>query len=167
MTMNYATKMSRTFITTDGGTEIALAPDYNGGCYVIQCRGGYTCLGYAVCAERTVRYLRWLASQNAGRPVRHLPAPGTVEAYQLYEDVLTAMRAKAESLGIRCNADLSSQLIMFEGRRVEVVDQSGKTRRFRVQRSGGWLPCHLEIKTTRSTGGTPADREYQSVRLIR
>lgn len=68
---------------------------------------------------------------------------------------------------IRDNSNLTSQLLQFEGWRVEVVDLYGSKRRFNVGKSTGWRPCHLEIKTARSFGGTPADKQYQSVKGIR
>lgn len=66
-------------------------------------------------------------------------------------------------------ADLSGltpQLTGLERHRVEVVGLDGRTRRFIVGRSTGWRPYHLEIKTRRSHGGSPADPAYRSVRVI-
>ena len=52
-------------------------------------------------------------------------------------------------------SQLTPQLAGAEGCRVEVLDKHGERRRFIVGRSTGWRPVHLEIKTRRSTGGTP------------
>lgn len=72
-----------------------------------------------------------------------------------------------ERAKIRDNSKLSPQLIGYERQRVEVVDRYGETRRFWVGKSTGWQPIHLEIKTTRSMGGDPADKQYQSVKVVR
>lgn len=63
-------------------------------------------------------------------------------------------------------SDLTPQLRGLEGWRVEVEDMYGDVRRFIVGRSTGWRPCHLEIKTRRSSGGSPADKEYRRVTPI-
>jgi hypothetical protein len=62
--------------------------------------------------------------------------------------------------------DLNPQLTPFLGRRVEVVRENGEKSRFIVGRSTGWKPCHLEVKTKRSLGGTPADKQYLSVKAV-
>lgn len=61
---------------------------------------------------------------------------------------------------------LSRQLVGLEGWRVEVITSYGETRRFIVGRSTGWQPCHLEIANRRSTGGSPAEGIYASVRKL-
>jgi hypothetical protein len=62
---------------------------------------------------------------------------------------------------------LTSQLIGFEGCRVEVETTYGEVRRFLVGRSTGWRPCHIELKTIASSGGMAAEHEYKSVKLVR
>jgi hypothetical protein len=62
---------------------------------------------------------------------------------------------------------LTPQLIGYEGYRVQVLDKRGQQRRFWVGRSTGWRPCHLEIARTNSSGGMSADKDYQSVVIIR
>lgn len=71
-------------------------------------------------------------------------------------------RRKAQNDG-----GLTAQLIGFEGCRVEVVTTYDETRRFLVGRSTGWSPCHIELKNISSSGGTAAEHEYKSVKLIR
>jgi hypothetical protein len=84
---------------------------------------------------------------------------------------MTAERWAALSPAQRDNlrdwSGLTSQLKGYEGCRVEVVDALGVRRRFWVGRSTGWRPCHLEIARRNSSGGTPADKSYQSVILLR
>jgi len=67
---------------------------------------------------------------------------------------------------IRDLGGLTSQLIGLEGKRVQVLDMDHETRRFWVGRSTGWRPCHLEIKTRRSTGGDPARAAYQAIVIL-
>jgi hypothetical protein len=62
---------------------------------------------------------------------------------------------------------LSPQLLGLEGCRVEVVDVHGEKRRFWVGKSTGWAPRHLEVATTRSLGGSPADLTYNEVTVVR
>lgn len=83
----------------------------------------------------------------------------------------------------RDESELTTDLMGFEGWRVEVRDTSEcdcraaefnapahsteclsrQTRRFYVGRSTGWKPCHLEIHNRRSRGGDPARKAYASV----
>jgi hypothetical protein len=73
---------------------------------------------------------------------------------------------------VRDESDLSPDLLGHEGWRVEVRDvtTTGEaeytTRRFYVGRSTGWRPCHLEVYNRRSTGGSPAQKHYSSVRRL-
>jgi len=48
-----------------------------------------------------------------------------------------------------------------------VVDRHGERRRFRVGKSTGWMPCHLEIARCNSTGGPAVTgAPFQSVRIV-
>ena len=135
--------------------------------YVIPCSGGYSCLGFDVAEGRMRRMLTWLQSHDAS-PVSFSdePAPGTPERYARFEAIQSRVRDVVKATGQRCEVELSPQLIGLEGRRVEVVSKFGERRRFRVGKSTGWMPIHLELKTRRSFGGMAADREYQSVRVV-
>lgn len=64
------------------------------------------------------------------------------------------------------NSHLSPQLVGLEGWRVEATDDNGETRRFIVGKSTGWRPCHLELKSTRSACGDPADKRYRRVKAL-
>jgi hypothetical protein len=66
----------------------------------------------------------------------------------------------------RSEDGLSPQLKGLEGKRVEVVTDYDETRRFWVGRSSGWVPCHIEVRTRRSLGGTSAERQYKSIRVV-
>lgn len=77
-------------------------------------------------------------------------------------DAMTpAERDKARDL-----SGLTPQLVGLEGCRVEVTDDDGTVRRFKVGRSTGWVPCHLEVYNARSLGGGAARKSYRSVRVI-
>lgn len=125
--------------------------------YVIPEGGGYSCLGFDVLVERYNRLARELQEPDL------LPAlRGTLEAYALF----TALQAIARTSGRRFACELSPQLIGREGRRVEVVTFGGERRRFTVGKSTGWIPIHLEVPNSRSTGGCAAERLYESVREV-
>ena len=128
---------------------------------------GYSCLGFENLERRLTAVAAWI-----GRSLEEeASAPGTLHRYALYQSVLdeaAAQAAQAAQTNTRCPAQLTPQLMGVEGRRVEVVDCYGETRRFTVGRSMGWMPCHLEIKSEASSGGpavmcTP----FQSVRVVR
>lgn len=82
-------------------------------------------------------------------------------------------QAKWQTLGparraeLRDLSGLTSQLIPWEGWRVEVKALDGDVYRFNVCRSTGWRPIHLEVHNARSAGGTPAADKYEWVRGIR
>lgn len=67
----------------------------------------------------------------------------------------------------RDESDLTPQLVGLEGWRVEVEDYDlARPRRFYVGKSTGWRPCHLEVLTSRSRGGSPAAKHYFSVKKL-
>lgn len=135
--------------------------------YVIPCGGGYTCLGFDVCAERT----RKLAAELQNRGVHFAPYlttahKGSLDAYDFYQVLLALARKHHEATGYRFTYELCPQLVGLEGKRVEVVTAWGETERFYVGKSTGWVPCHLAIKTRRSSGGCAVTGDFQSVRVV-
>ena len=72
----------------------------------------------------------------------------------------------AQSDQLKDNSALTPQLKGLEGHRVEVIDNYGERRRFWVRVSTGWQPVHLEVKQINSSGGTQADKSYQSVVIV-
>jgi len=72
----------------------------------------------------------------------------------------------AERDRLRDTSMLTPQLKGLEGHRVEVIDNYGERRRFWVRVSTGWQPIHLEVKQLNSSGGTQADKSYQSVVIV-
>ena len=109
--------------------------------------GGFTCLGFDVCEQR----LSGLANELRIDPMPH--RKGTRAAYRAYQHLVELARQKNQATGWRSQSELTRELLGLEGRRVEVVDRWGETRRFYVGRSTGFVPCHLEIARRDSTGG--------------
>jgi len=131
--------------------------------YVIKCGSGYTCLGFDVALQKAIAVARW-AETDAPDP----SLIGTEAGYADYERCMAAGFSGFQRTGQRCRAELTEQLVGLRHRRVEVVDRYGDKRRFYVGMSTGWFPVHLEIKTSRSTGGGAVyGAPFQSVRVIR
>lgn len=114
--------------------------------YVIPSGKGYSCLGFDVCEQRIAGLERELGAVPAPEPA------GTLARYAQYRKLCDTAFEHNRRTGWRSQSELTPQLIGLEGKRVELEDDWG-VRRFWVGRSTGWIPCHLEIKTRRSTGG--------------
>jgi len=140
--------------------------------YVIQAGGGgYSCLGYDVCLDRIDRITTELAGRRA-MPENFIDGTvkverGTLGAYDVYRALQAHLIKVCKDQNERAVYDLTPQLTGLEGRRVEVVDMHGETRRFKVGLSTGPIPIHLELHNVRSAGGMGAAREYKSVRVVR
>lgn len=123
---------------------------------------GFSCLGFDVCRERTLSYAKWL-----GIKLAYTLPYGSPAAYQLYEETLAKVRERNERTGERCPVELTPQLIGLEGKRVEVTDSHGETRRFWVGKSTGFVPVHLEISRRNSSGGPAVmGAPFKSVRVV-
>ena len=131
------------------------------GVYVIPCDKGYTCLGFDIAYQKGIT-----VAQFAGL---ELPKEekGTLAAYEEYSRIMRDGAEFSKNNNLRCESELSPQLQGLESKRVEVVTTYGETRRFYVGKSTGWMPCHLEIAKSNSSGGPAAEKEYTSVRVIR
>jgi len=128
--------------------------------YVIPEGDGYSCLGFDVVIERYNR----LAGELGEGFAQFLPElRGTLTGYHAY----AALLRQARETGRRFTCELSPQLTGLEGQRVEVTTLYDEQRRFKVGKSTGWLPIHLELANARSTGGVAAERRYRSVRIVR
>lgn len=135
--------------------------------FVIPCDDGYSCLGFNVCRERSDRLVGWIVGRVPTAKLPDEQLRGTVAAYERYRSLLSMARSISDQQRIRCNVELTPQLVGLEGKRVEVVNCFGETSKFYVGRSTGWLPVHLEIKKKGSDGGgavccTP----FQSVKVL-
>lgn len=133
--------------------------------YVLPCAGGYSCLGYDVLERRFTR----LASELVANGVYNAEMPairGTLERLAQYNALVEIARQFNAKTGWRSKSELCPELIGKEGKRVEVAYPWGKSR-FIVGKSGGFIPCHLEIKRRDSVGGCAVCSEsIQSVKLV-
>ena len=132
--------------------------------YVIPAGRGFTTLGFNVCLDRISKYAQSLGLDadpcNTER--------GSMAAYQYYQSLSEAIKSRWETTGEVCTADLTPQLNGMEGKRVEVVDCNGITRRFWVGRSTGWVPCHIALSRISQHGGPAAWGDpFQSIRIVR
>ena len=115
--------------------------------YVIPCGNGFTCLGFDVCLNRIGKLAKEMGieAKNVKR--------GTIAAYKENDRITALARLKHEQTGWRSESQLIPEFIGREGQRVEVVTSYGETERYYIGKSTGWIPCHLEIKKSNSTGG--------------
>ncbi len=117
--------------------------------YVMKSGHGYSCLGYDVVERRRVATLEWIGHKNV-KPMRK----GSRKHYDAYQDAMMEGLTYSTNTGKRCPAELTPELVQYEGKRVEVTYPDGeRAHRFIVGKSSGWLPCHLEIARRDSTGG--------------
>lgn len=110
-------------------------------------KGGFSCLGFDVCEERT----RKLAAELTVKPMPH--RKGTRRAYEAYEQLVEVARRKNSETGWRSESELTPEFTGLEGKRVEIVDCWDQKHRFYVGKSTGFIPVHLEIARRNSTGG--------------
>ncbi len=115
--------------------------------YVFHYDKHYSCLGFDVCEKR----LNSLA-QELGVNVTNYPN-GSIELYNEYVRLLAIAEDKNSKTGWRSKSELIPEFIGREGQRVEVIDCHGEKRRFYIGKSTGFIPCHLEILKSNSTGG--------------
>lgn len=143
-----------------GPQDLVVSLDDKARLYCIRDHGSISHWGYDVIARKTKALNRALDRLGEFES-------GTIEAYQLYTSLMATAKARYDTTGKPFEFELSPQLTGLEGRRVEVRDQHGDApRRFTVGKSTGWIPCHLELATSRTTGGGPARLEYATVTII-
>lgn len=141
--------------------------------YVIPCGEGYTCLGFDVAFEKAEKIAAelhkagWINTQAADNLTPKISQKGSLVAYADYEHLVTLAQRYHAATGKRLSCELTPQLIGLEGKRVEVVDSYGETRRFKVGKSTGWIPCHIELANARSSGGGAVyGAPFKSIRVI-
>lgn len=133
------------------------------GLYVIPEGKGFTCLGFDRCLELIKAYAADLGLEVDPANTER----GSMAAYQYWQLLGKAICERHNATGQRSNAELTPQLIGLEGKRVEVVDCYGETRRFWVGKSIGVIPIHLEVDRRDSTGGGGVTgAPFKSVRVI-
>ncbi len=127
----------------------------------------FTCLGFDV-AFNKLESLHKELSKMLSKSLPEMPKyKGTMKVYNMLKKLeKIAMNLYLEH-GIKLESCLTKQLIGLEGKRVEVVDCYNETRRFKVGRSTGWLPFHIELSNERSVSGLPVtSAPFKSVRVI-
>lgn len=135
--------------------------------YVLNAGDGYSCLGFDVAFNQAVKVQKWLLEngQTCEVPLENLK--GTENGYKQYQRIMAAGAAYYEATGKRCFAELTPELERLKGKRVEVIDCDGNKRRFWVGMSTGWLPVHLEIAKSTSSGGPAVyGSPFRSVKVV-
>ena len=132
------------------------------GLYVLKCGTGFTCLGFDVCDQRTKAICNELKLRFPNK------RKGTKTHYETYIKMVQHVANLHKAIGFRSKSQLNPKLIGLEGKRIECNLHGVKTR-FIVGKSTGFIPCHLEIKTSRSSGGgsiTSDPKEIHNIRVI-
>ncbi len=152
-----ATKSNKPTVTPNRKTRL----------YTIDHGKFVTCLGFDV-AFNKLKALHAELSPMVAKPLPEMPKyKGTMKVYNTLSKLQKIAQEIHKTHGIAFKCELTSQLIGLEGKRVEVVDRYGDKRRFKVGRSTGWLPCHIELSNSRSSGGgAVTGAPFQSVRLV-
>ena len=123
--------------------------------------GGYSCLGFDVCEKR----IQSLATELQVQPRPH--RTGTHAAYRAYCNLVETAHQKNQATGWRSQSELTPELMGLEGKRIEVVDAYGESRRFYVGKSTGFIPVHLEIPRRDSSGGMAVmGAPFKSLRIV-
>jgi len=130
--------------------------------YVMPSGNGYSCYGFDVLHRK----LNALAAEM-GVPVVS-KRKGTKKQFFEYSKLLDAAYARFKATGKKIECELHKPFIGLEGKRVEVVQTDGGTRRFYIGKSTGWMPCHLEVHNSRSIGGIQVmEFNIKSFRIVR
>lgn len=148
-------------ITIDSDRKLYVIPFIHGK------HKGYTCLGFEYAFEKAEAIANWLIGLGLRVSLPKREKAGTISAFREYKHAVKAARLHFERTKERCPVELCPQLLGLEGRRVEVIDGYGSRRRFYVGKSTGWVPCHLEIARSDSTGGPAVTgAPFQSVIVL-
>lgn len=124
-------------------------------------KNGYSCYGFDVLDRRAKAVAKW------SKVLPPISEPGTAEHFADCARIMEYGAKYAQNTNTRCDAELTAQLIGLEGKRVEVKDCYGETRRFKVGKSTGWLPCHLELANVRSSGGgAVTSAPFKSIHVV-
>ena len=122
--------------------------------YVLKEGHGFSCLGFDVAESRRRALWDWVGQAcpdlRKGYPKHYADYRAAVAAASRHSDSLRRRGAR----DWRCPVELTPALIGLEGRRVEVTGPNEYRKRFKVGRSAGWMPIHLEIANCRSHSGS-------------
>ncbi len=137
--------------------------------YVIPLEKGWTtALGYDYTDIKVEKMKTWIRNR-AGWEGTQFPAygNGTLAQYDLYCELCSAIQHYCTAHHTQCDIELIPELIGLEGKRIEIVDCDGTKRRFYVGKSTGWIPCHLEIARSDSSGGIAVyGTPFQSIKVL-
>ena len=135
------------------------------GLFVVECGGGYSCLGFDAAQRKINAVSDWLAAN--GSYLRHESYErGSLEHYAAYQEAMRQGSDFAAKTGKQCNADLFPDFIGREGERVECT-MYGERVRFYIGKSTGWYPSHLALKRRNSSGGcSVCVRDISDVRFL-
>jgi len=129
------------------------------GLFVIPNGEGVSCLGFDVCRNRTI------ALGNEMKESYELHEKNTIEAYNEYRRLVDTAFAKNLATGWRSQSELIPEFIGKEGKKVTVTDNYGETRTFRIGKSTGFIPCHLEIEGNEDGGGAVTGYPFSVIKF--
>jgi hypothetical protein len=140
------------------------AINHEQGLYVLKCGEGFTCCGFEYAASQAKKVNDWLpVGMNIPETLKGIL--GTAEAYEYYAETMKIGAAYSAKTGKRCEADLIPQFIGHEGKRVEVTYKDGTTAKFKIGKSTGWFPIHLEIHPRQ--GGGDSVMPFESFKFLK
>jgi hypothetical protein len=96
-----------------------------------------------------------------------IPRKGTKNQYGLYRMLIEQVHRKHGNEHYRSSAGLNPKLVGYEGKRIEVVYKWGEKERFVVGIGIGFIPCHIAIKKSNSTGGCGITADADAIVLIK
>lgn len=130
--------------------------------YVIRAGNSYTCLGFEVCLKRVTAL-----NTELGNIIKYVARIGSKRLYYQYTHLTSQAAVKHKATGWKSQSELIPEFIGREGWRVQIVDKYGETRRFIIGKSTGFIPCHLEILKSNSSGGASVTGyPFKSVNFI-
>lgn len=118
--------------------------------YVLKHGEWLSCLGFEVAARKAKAVAKWMGTD----PPSDAIADGTEEGYAEYSRIMEAGELHYRSSGKCCDAELHPKLKGKEGHWVWVETEDEEIRIFKVGKSTGWFPCHLEIVPPDMSGGS-------------
>ncbi|HKR05951.1 MAG TPA: hypothetical protein VJY62_15045 [Bacteroidia bacterium] len=107
----------------------------------------YSCLGFEIMMKRAQALAEEMNEKVYAKRI------GTKKAYKELCRLIGIARRKNKLTGWRSQAELYKPFIDKEGQRVEVEYTWGEKEKFYIGKSTGFIPCHLTIKKSNSTGG--------------
>lgn len=130
--------------------------------YIIPCDKGFSCYGFKVLKDKLNRL-----AKEYNREDLIVKRSGTMKAYNNYIIIIKIAEEKYKKEGYRSNSELIPEFIGKERKRVEVITRYGEKKRYIIGKSAGWIPCHLEILKSNSSGGSAVmGYPFKSIKFI-